>query len=127
MGFIPHMDVPREYAAIGVARNGEVIAGVIYHNFIPDYRGIEISMAATSPRWATRENIKALLAYPFEQLGCRWVMTCTPHTNERALKFNKGIGFVQRGVLPDFYDHKRHAVLMTMPARTYAKLFEKAR
>lgn len=122
---IPHMDMPREYAAIGVARDGALVAGVIYHNFLPDYRGIEISMAATSARWATRGVIRALLAYPFEQLGCRWVLTCIPHKNEPALKLNKGLGFVQRGVLPDFYDVKRHAVLMTMPARVFARLFEK--
>ena len=123
---VDHMDVPREYAAIGVARDGELIAGVIYHNFIPDYRGLEISMASSSPRWATRRTIRALLSYPFEQLGCRWVLTCTPHKNEAALRVNRALGFVQRGVLPDFYDAKKHAVLMTMPARGYARLFEKA-
>ncbi len=52
-------------------------------------------------------------------------MACCAHKNERAIKFNRGIGFVQRGIVPDFYADKVHAVVMTMPARAYDRLFEK--
>ncbi len=53
-------------------------------------------------------------------------MTVTPHTNQRAIKFNKGLGFVQRGIVPDYYALKSHAVILTMPVKAYGRLFERA-
>lgn len=87
------------YAAIGLAEDGQLIAGVVYHNHNSTYGNIEISMAASSSRWATPEAIGAFLRYPFSQLRCRRVTTCTPASNKRALRFNYGIGFQKEGVL----------------------------
>lgn len=85
--------------AIGVTKNGKLIAGVVYHNYFPDFKNIELSMAADSPMWATKDIIKALLQYPFIQLGCKRITTCTSARNKRALKFNYGIGFRREGVI----------------------------
>lgn len=95
---IPDLNL-QKYVALGVMNNENLIAGIAYHNFIRDYGNIEISMVADSPRWATRSIIKTLLSYPFEQLGCRRVTTCTPSKNFRAIKFNLGIGFKHEGTI----------------------------
>lgn len=97
---------PHGSKAIGVTRRGAIIAGIVYHNYYPEYKNIEISMAADSPMWATREVITALLRYPFIQLGCRRVTTCTPIRNKRALKFNYGIGFKKEGVIRRGYGNQ---------------------
>lgn len=80
-------------------KGAEVVAGIIYHNFIPEYKNIEISMVATNPRWATKKILNQLLSYPFNQLGCQRITTCIPSSNERAIKFNLGIGFRHEGTI----------------------------
>lgn len=77
----------------------EVIAGIIYHNFIPEFKNIEMSMVATSPRWATKNVIKQLLSYPFNQLNCQRITTCIASRNQRAIKLNQGLGFKHEGTL----------------------------
>jgi len=91
------------FVSIGLCEDQKLIAAVIYHNYIKEYGNIELSMAADSPRWATPESIGALLHYPFVRLGCNRVTTCTPASNRRALKFNKGIGFIEEGVIRKGY------------------------
>lgn len=59
----------------------------------------EISMAATSPRWASRVTIRKMLEYPFIQLGLRRITTITAASNETALKMNRQLGFKQEGVM----------------------------
>jgi RimJ/RimL family protein N-acetyltransferase len=121
---VPHMDRPAAFQAIGVAdETGALVAGCIYHNYIPAYQGLEISFAASSPRWAQRGVIRSLLHYPFKQLGCRRVTTVIPSDNSRALKFNIGIGFVREGTLRHFYASKRHAVVCGFLSSDFARLF----
>ena len=45
---IPHAEFG-PYVAIGLAEDNTLIAGVVYHNYVPRYGNIEISMAATTP------------------------------------------------------------------------------
>jgi RimJ/RimL family protein N-acetyltransferase len=125
--YIPHMGATiKDFSAIGVAdANGRPVAGVIYHDFIRDYGTIQLSMAATSPRWAQKGIIKALLHYPFEQLGCNKVWTATPHTNERAIRFNRGLGFKQEGVLRHQFGKGVHAVVCGLLRNEYRTLFVK--
>lgn len=100
---IPHSNYPGGFSAIGIAEDDKLIAGVIYHNWIKRYGNIEISMAADTPRWATPEALKRLLWYPFRELRCRRVTTCTPASNKRALRFNYGIGFQKEGRIRQGY------------------------
>lgn len=54
-----------ECQAVGVLRGGNVIAGVVYHNWSPEFGTIELSAAADDRRWLTRPVIHEVLAYPF--------------------------------------------------------------
>jgi hypothetical protein len=49
--------------AIGVQRDGEIIAAAVYHDLRQGQ--IEASIASTSLRWASRSVLHALFAYPF--------------------------------------------------------------
>ena len=125
---IPHMGntVLRDFSAIGVVNDaGHPVAGVIYHDYIPDYGTIQLTMAASTPRWAQRGTIGALLRYPFVQLGCNKVWTATPHTNERAIRFNRGLGFRQEGVLRHQFGRGAHAVICGLLKNEYRMLFVK--
>lgn len=51
--------------AFGVFRDEEVIAGVVFHNWSPEFGTIEMSAASESRRWLTRPILHKIFAYPF--------------------------------------------------------------
>jgi len=120
---IPHVSDFGPCIAIGVVSGDRLIAGVVYHDYQEQHGTIQLSMAAISPLWATKENIAELLRYPFEQLGCYKVFTAMPADNEKALKVNAHIGFKREAVLAHSFGKGRHAVIMRMLLPDYVRLF----
>jgi len=92
-----------EYWAIAVLSGERIAAAAIYHDFQRVGTGakIEMSMAADDPRWAQKGIIRALLHYPFIQLDCHVVICTTDRGNKRTRRFLQGIGFVERGFVPN--------------------------
>lgn len=85
--------------AIGVASaDGELLGGVVYHNWRPAFRDIELSFASGSKRWLSKSIITGLLSYPFDQLDCRRVTALTPRKATSARAFLDQFGFVREGV-----------------------------
>ena len=87
--------------AIGVQRDGQLIAGAVYH----DYRDgqIEASIASDSPRWATRSVLYSLFAYPFIQCDANRLLVTCDESNDKAMKMNKQLGFTPEGILRQMY------------------------
>lgn len=85
--------------AIGVVRRHEVVAVVVYNQW--RHPNIEASIASETPLWASREALRAILAYPFIQLHCKRVTATTEATNQRARAFLCRLGFREEGVHPD--------------------------
>lgn len=110
-------------AAIGIAVDNHLVAGMVYHDYQPDFQTMQLSMAATSPVWAKRDNIAALLSYPFDQLDCFKVWTLTPIDNDRALKVNRHVGFTQEAVLAHQFGRKRHGVVMRLLKPDFHRLY----
>jgi len=80
-------------AAIAVvSEDGRMMAGVVFHDWQPVPRTMQISAAAVTARWATRGIVRQLLAYPFMTCGVQKVWTAIEHGNIRAIRFNEGIG-----------------------------------
>lgn len=84
---------------IGLAVEGKLIGGVVYHAYLEKYRSVHLSMAATSPRWATPGTVRALLSYPFRDLGCVRVTMTIDRRNRRARRLAEGLGFKLEGVM----------------------------
>jgi len=95
------------FTTIGVMNDGKPIAGFIYSRF--KGHDIEITGAASSPKWCRRGIICALLSYPFEQLGCVRVTMITGKKNYRARKIIKALGFREEGAHALAYDGKQDA------------------
>lgn len=87
--------------AIGVSRQGKIVAAALFSNFQPPT--IEVTFVTTSPRWASRETICGILAYPYLQLGCKRVTAITEACNLPARAFLERLGFCQEGVHPDAF------------------------
>jgi RimJ/RimL family protein N-acetyltransferase len=97
-------DIMRDdYHTIGVvSRDGQFLAGIVYHDYKPigSNGQIEVSLAASSPRWAHRSIIAGLLYYPFGQLNCHLVLASIRKGNARSRKLVKGLGFGEIGAIP---------------------------
>lgn len=92
---IPHVDEFKDCKTIGVMRDGELIAGVVYHEF----RGndIQISCAGSGNNWLSRSFLETFFRYPFTQLGCDRVTSFTPKNAATTRRFLLGLGFVEEG------------------------------
>jgi len=81
--------------SIGVTDGDELIAGVLYHNWNPEAGVIEMSCAASNPRWLQRNVLHRIFEYPFDEIGCQMVVMRVSHRNKhmkrifRALDFNE--------------------------------------
>lgn len=83
---------------IGLANNGELIAGVLYD----DWNGTNIWMhvaAEPGKRWLTREYMRVCFAYPFIQLQCKRISGWVEASNYEARRFDEHLGFRPEAVL----------------------------
>ena len=112
-----------KYAGLGVLNEaGELVAGVIFNEYWPTFGTMQVHLAADTPKWATRSVIKEILGYAFKEAGVNKVWGATPHTLERVLRFNHGIGFTREGILSHHYG-AQHAVITRMFAKDYKKFY----
>jgi hypothetical protein len=100
----------RHAACCGVVINGQLLAGMAWSGV--ERGNIEITFAADSPRWATRETIARLMWGFFEKLDCHRVTTRIHAKNERAIRFNEGIGFKREGLIREGWGAGEDAVLL---------------
>lgn len=93
--------------AIGIVRDGKLIAAAMYSDFKarPDgtVYSVEMSAITIDKRWATRHNLRAIFAYPFIQLGLERVQMVTSVTNEGVNKVLPKLGFQKEGVIRKGY------------------------
>lgn len=107
---------------IGVIdQSGALIAGVVYHDWSQKFRTMAASIAASTPRFATPETIRAFLRYPFVGANVFKLWMFTPLDSERTLRFVKGLGFKQEAVLRHHVGEGRHAVVCSMTVREWER------
>ena len=102
--------------SIGVVHKGEIVAVAVFNNFRAP--NIEITFVTSSARWASPGAVKAIMAYPFKQLGCKRLTAIIEATNQPARAFLCRLGFKLEGIHPD--------VFTSGAAETYGLLREDA-
>ena len=99
--------------AIGIADGNRIIAGVVYNNYCGHI--ITVSMVSTDRRWCNRRIIRALLAYPFEQLKVCRVQVNVAKRNKHTRKLLERAGFKfegrRRQAWPDGSDAIEYSML----------------
>lgn len=105
MGRVPH----NTFAALGVIRDCEMAAGVVFHNYRPGV-DIEISLAADNPSWAHPRTLRRLFAYPFYQLGVARLTCVIAADNARCRRFTEGLGWKLEGIHRKAFDGQQDAI-----------------
>jgi RimJ/RimL family protein N-acetyltransferase len=86
--------------AVGIADSNETpIGGVVWHNYHPHYRSIEVSCASESSKWLTRPIISEIFRYAFDQLKVARITAITPAKPTSASRFLETFGFRPEGVI----------------------------
>ncbi len=81
--------------AIGWSIDGVMVAGTVFHNYDKAAGVIELSSASKDPRWLSRETIRLMFSYPFDQLGCQMVVLRVSEKNARMRGIAKRFGFTE--------------------------------
>jgi hypothetical protein len=90
---------------------GQLIAGIVYHNFDPEAGIIEISGAALpGVHWLSRRTLLHMFGYPFIDCDCQMVVQRTPADNELLLGVlaRYGYDFIK---VPRLFGRDRDGVL----------------
>lgn len=91
-------EIPADAHAIGVERDGEIIA-VVYYVWFTDYNCTLHVVSDGGATWLSREFLAHVFAYPFGQLKLRRVTAFVASRNERALTMDYRLGFEVEGVM----------------------------
>lgn len=130
---IPHMQGASfgPCRSIGVMRgndpedmNAPMMAVAVFHDYIPQVKTCQVSVASRTPMWARREIVARLLAYPFEELGVNLIWSAMRHDDERTLRFNEHLGFTREGVLRHRFGLKKHAAIASMTKTEYQRIWK---
>ncbi|MBS7811209.1 GNAT family N-acetyltransferase [Roseococcus pinisoli] len=119
---IPHMGGGDFGPAVvaGVVRDGELAAGVAFHDWQEAARTLQVSIAGEGA-WATRGVFRALFHYAFATAGAEKLWCHMRHDRPDVLKFNKRLGFRREATLRHHLGRGVHAVVASMMRNEWRK------
>lgn len=89
----------KTFNAVGVEKDGELIAGVIFDSFSP---GARCTMhCAGEGNWCSRKLLKFCFNYVFNIAKCKVVINTVAATNEKSIDFTKHVGFKEVARIKD--------------------------
>lgn len=109
--------------ALGVVSGGRYVAGVVYSDYQPQFRTMELSIAADSPIWAKRDIIRAILKVPFVEHNCFKALAITQGDNRACAKMLVHVGFRLEGVLEHQFGPGRAALPFAMTRPEFDSLY----
>jgi RimJ/RimL family protein N-acetyltransferase len=90
---------PGAFQGIGIVKDGEIVCGVAFDGF--NGSSIQIHVALKPGEKMTREWLRAVFDYPFNQLKVKKIIGIVDSGNPQALRFDKHIGFEEVAVIKD--------------------------
>lgn len=117
------MKIPPHSVSIGIARDGQLIGGALYHNYMltSDNKPllIEMSFGTIDKGWATYDTIRSLLGYPFYQLKVKRVQSTVSRKNRAVRKFLERLGFKFEGVGRSAWPHGGDALMYSLLSKEF--------
>lgn len=83
---------PSKYEALGVEKDGELIAGVVFDGFASGAR-CSMHCAGVGKRWLTREFLYICFNYAFNLAKCKVVINTVKASNDESIHFTRHVGF----------------------------------
>lgn len=111
-------DCFEKYCTMAVLRDGDLIAGVVYHNWHPKDGVIELSTGG-GDGWVARPVLRAMFALPFEILGARLVVWRVSEHNVKVRSMARRLGF-QETVIPRLRGDNEAECVCTLHADDWA-------
>lgn len=84
--------------AVGLERDGKLVAGVIYEGFNGQNVWVHL-MAEPGSRWMTRDYLRYCFHYPFNEMGVKRISGYVNASNLAARRVNEHFGYKQEAVL----------------------------
>ena len=92
------IDAVEGMEALGIERDGELVAGVIYEGFSKHNVWMHVA-AVPGSGWLNRSTLKLFFTYPFDQMGVRRVSAYVYASNTAACRFDEHLGFKREATL----------------------------
>lgn len=92
--------IPGSSQGIGLERDGELVAGVLFDQFTGQSVCMHVASDGTRA-WMTREYLAICFDFPFRQLKVKKVLGLVDSTNENALSFDRALGFKHEATIED--------------------------
>lgn len=98
---------------LAVVEDGEIQAGVAFHDWNPRAGVIEISAASRNKRWLTRSVLKAIFSYVFEDIGCQLCAARVDPENTSLRRIFRSYGF-NEFLIPRLLGRSKDQVVLTL-------------
>jgi RimJ/RimL family protein N-acetyltransferase len=101
---------PGHDRAFGIlSGDGALVAGVVFSDWKPAFRTLELSGVAVSSPCANTQIVRRIGDYAFGQLNAFRLFARTGASNERAKRLLRILGFTQEAVQGHYYGEGKHA------------------
>lgn len=90
-------------------KNENILGVVVFDRFTES--GCELSVASKSPRFLNRSLLDVVFHYAFVTAKKNRITSVIECDNIDAIKLNKGLGFIEEGVLKEWYGNKDGIIL----------------
>lgn len=82
-----------KYAAMGFFEDGELIAGVLFHNWHPESGVMEMTAGSSSKRWLNRRTLQQIMSLVFDGFKNQLVVMRVSDRNESMIRIARAYGF----------------------------------
>jgi hypothetical protein len=106
---------------LGIVLNGNLLGGVIFHDYIKERGTIEITIGAKRSRWLTRKVINEIARMGFVANDCHLIFARCDAGNKTTTKIlHDGLKF-KKILLPHMRGDGKHEILFFMTRKAWQK------
>ena len=86
------------------------LLAVVIYNAVEE-KNCGISIATSSPKWASKAVLKVIFGFPYIQLKLNRITATIRETNSKSISLVRRLGFVLEGELNQYYDNGESAMI----------------